>query len=143
MARKSEQMKAIQDLRDRHAGEVADLERRLAEARIRLQTLDQAVAAAGGTPIPQTPAGKRQSNVKNTVMGIINEAAEAGVTAVSVVEAAAAKGKALDRNSVSSLLSRLKREKTLTFDGERYRPQPKVVPDSNVTRWPEAKKVVA
>ncbi len=122
MATKKETMKAIQDLRDRKAAEVAELERRLSEAKIRLSTLDEAVAAAGGQALPVRGTGKRQSNVKGTVMDLINDAGSVGVTAASIVEGAVAKGRALDRNSVSSLLSRLKREGTLTFDGERYRP---------------------
>jgi hypothetical protein len=46
-------------------------------------------------------------------MEVIHEAGKGGVTAVEVVDRAAAKGRTLDRASVSSLLSRLKREGTL------------------------------
>lgn len=121
MATITEKMKPLKELRDQQAAEVADLERKLADARIRLSTYERAIAAMGG-PAVATDKRSRQSNVKRTVMGIINEAAQAGITAADVVERGNATGKALEKRSVSSLLSRLKREGTLTFDGERYRP---------------------
>jgi len=53
-------------------------------------------------------------------MEIIEESGTNGVTVGEVLERAAVRGKELDRASVSSLLSRNKREGLLTFDGERY-----------------------
>ncbi len=121
MVKIAESMKRLKELRDQKAAVVADLERRLAEAQVELKTLDGAIAVMEGSPMPKGQRGRR-SNVKKMVMGIINEAAQAGVTALEVVDKGAALGRSLDRASVSSLLSRLKREGTLTFDGERYRP---------------------
>ena len=122
MAKISEKMKPLKELRDQQATEVADLERKLADARVRLNAYEKAIAAMEGSPMPAGPGGRRQNNVKKTVMGIINEAAHVGVTANEVVERGAAVGKALQLRSVSSLLSRLKREGTLTFEDGRYRP---------------------
>jgi hypothetical protein len=128
MVSRVEMKKQLNELRDQQAAVVADLEHKLAEARVRLNAYETAIATVEGSPIPTGQKGRR-SNVKKMVMDLINEAAQAGVTAVSVVERGGALGKQLDRGSVSSLLSRLKREGTLTFDGERYRPaDPKTDP---------------
>ncbi|HEY4941862.1 MAG TPA: hypothetical protein VII56_10570 [Rhizomicrobium sp.] len=121
MARKTKDMQKLIELRDRQAGDVADLEKRLAEARVRLHAYDTAIATMGGHALP-VGGRKRQPNVKKTVLNIVNEAAAHGVTANEVVDKGAAQGRTLERNSVSSLLSRLKREGVLTFDGARYRP---------------------
>ena len=120
MAKIPEKMKRLNELKDQQAAEVADLERKLADARVRLNAYEKAIAAVEGTVLPSGPRS-RQSNVKRTVMGIINDAALTGITAAEVVDRGNAMGKALEKRSVSSLLSRLKREGTLTFDGERYR----------------------
>lgn len=125
MARKSAEMKKLSELRERKLAEIQDLQRRIETAKTVLSGIDQAILAVGGT----IPTGEvadatkaRGRNVKRTVMEIVQQAGPLGVTAAEVVEKAGAQGKTLAAKSVSSLLSRFKAEKVLTFDGERYRP---------------------
>lgn len=67
---------------------------------------------------------KRASPLKDIVLGLIGENAERGLVAIDIVDLAKARGLELDRNSVSSLLSRFKKEGTLQYDGKVYRPLP-------------------
>jgi hypothetical protein len=78
--------------------------------------------------------GQKSRNVKRTVLDLVNEAGKSGITAIEVVARAALRGRTLERASVSSLLSRLKREKTLTFDGERYFPATLTAPPDPVLK---------
>ena len=60
-------------------------------------------------------------NVKATILDLLKEAGTTGMNAATAVETASRRGIALDRASVSSLLSRLKKEGTIVHDGERYK----------------------
>ncbi len=66
--------------------------------------------------------GRKRPSVKSMTLMVINECGKDGVTAHEIVEMARAKGHDLERASVSSLLSRLKREGTLVFYDSRYYP---------------------
>jgi hypothetical protein len=88
-----------------------------------------ALLEGGGAEPPTTSVPSVQSEpkrprmqIKDAVLGLIIERAETGLNAAGVLSAAAAQGLSLDRNSVSSLLSRLKREGVLDYDGSVYRP---------------------
>jgi hypothetical protein len=120
MAKPRADMQRLEELRERLLAEIATQERMLYALQNKLAGIDAAIAAMKGTALPSDHTPQRQRNVTRTVMEIIEEAGTKGVTAPEVVERAAAKGKTLDRASVSSLLSRNKREGLLTFDGERY-----------------------
>ncbi|MGA9866370.1 MAG: hypothetical protein WBQ75_07990 [Acetobacteraceae bacterium] len=72
-------------------------------------------------PVTQTMR-RRRSPLKDIVLRLIGENAERGLVAVDLVDIAKAQGHDLDRNSVSSLLSRFKREGVLEYDGKVYRP---------------------
>lgn len=64
----------------------------------------------------------RRGNVKTTVLDIVAEAADRGITVNECVTVADVdRGINLDRGSVSSLLSRLKKDDVLFYDGDRYR----------------------
>jgi len=64
---------------------------------------------------------QRRGGLKNTVLDIVGDQAERGLTVNECVVIAAKAGTTLDRASVSSLLSRLKKDDVLFYDGERYR----------------------
>ena len=65
---------------------------------------------------------KRRGNVKETVLDLIMQSAENGLSAVDCVEVARRQlNIELDRASVSSLLSRLKKDDILFYDGIKYR----------------------
>lgn len=114
-------MQKLHDLRQTVLAEISQRERELEGLRNKLKGIDASIAAMGGADILPDPR-RRRRNVKGTVMDLIVEAGRAGVTANEIVDRAAAAGRQLDRPSVSSLLSRLKREGVLSFDGERYYP---------------------
>lgn len=62
-----------------------------------------------------------RSNVKQTILDLLEAAGEAGLNATSAVETAARAGTTLERGTVSSLLSRLKHEGVVIYDGSVYR----------------------
>jgi len=114
------QKQKLLDLRDGFQKELDQREREVDALRNKIKGVDHSIAAISGVEVATDPRRQNRRNVKRTVMNVINEAGKAGVTSTEVVQAAATKGKHLDRPSVSSLLSRLKREGVLSFDGERY-----------------------
>src|ERR1700689_2984793 len=103
-------MQKLMELRDRLAGDIGRHQQAIEALKNQLLGIEQAVKTLGGKGGGESC---RRTDVKCTVMDVIHDAAKAGVTAVEVVDRAAAKGKCLDRASVFSLLSRLKREGTL------------------------------
>ena len=115
-------MQKLHDLRDSLLAEINQRERELEALRNKLKGIDASIAAVGGASLSPEPRRRTRRNVKGTVMDLIVKAGGAGVTAHEIVDQAAANGRQLDRPSVSSLLSRLKREGVLSFDGERYYP---------------------
>ena len=115
-------MQKLHDLRDSLLADISQRERELDALRNRLKGIDAAIAALSGNDTPPEPQRRNRRNVKQTAMELILEAGPAGVTAHEIVDRAAVLGRQFDRPSVSSLLSRLKREGILSFDGERYRP---------------------
>jgi CRP-like cAMP-binding protein len=127
MTRNREHMHKLTELRDRLMGEIGRHQQAIEALKHQLSGVDQSMKALGG----DAGAGpSRRTNVKRTVMEVIHDASRVGVTAVEVVDRAAAKGRSLDRASVSSLLSRLKRDGTLTFNGERYFEVPPSTPET-------------
>lgn len=119
MARKTEQMQRLTELRDRLTATIAQHQRAIEAFQNQLIGVEAAIralnAGSGDTPPPRR-------NVKRAVLEIVQEAGRVGVTAAEVIDRAAAKGRSLNPGSVASLLSRFKQEGTLTFDGERYYP---------------------
>lgn|SRR5262245_61032520 len=119
MARMSEQMQKLIELKDRLAATIAQHQKAIEAFQNQLLGVEQSIKALSLAPGASPPPRR---NVKRAVLGIIQEAGVAGVTPTEVVDRAAAKGRELNRDSVSSLLSRFKRDGVLTFDGERYFP---------------------
>lgn len=62
-----------------------------------------------------------RSSVKEEVLSLLIDAGKNGLNASTAIILADKKGVTLQRGTVSSLLSRLKNEGTVTHDGERYR----------------------
>jgi hypothetical protein len=65
--------------------------------------------------------GSEKINVKTTILDLLREAGTTGLNAQTAVEVGSRRGVKLDRGSVSSLLSRLKREGTLVYEDDRYK----------------------
>ena len=125
MARNKEMLGKVEAEIERLEKEIDGLQRELSAARrIKSMMLGEAVEDA---PKPKA----RNRNVKETVLGLLAEAGENGLTVNQVIDAAILDGKYLDRGSVSSLLSRLKREHVLDLIDGWYRvknPTSAVVP---------------
>jgi len=133
MARIGANMQKLTEMRERLQRQIAESERATEALKNELKGLEAAIAAVGGAEVTlgesaevtlgeSSVTNQRRRNVKATTMDLIVEAGEVGITATEVVERAAARGRTLPLPSISSLLSRLKREGTLRFDGERYYP---------------------
>lgn len=119
MARTSEQMQKLIELRERIAATIAQHQKAIEAFQNQLLGVEASIKALNLAPGASPPPRR---NVKRAVLEIIHEAAAVGVTPTEVVDRAAAKGRELNRDSVSSLLSRFKRDGVLRFDGERYFP---------------------
>lgn len=62
-----------------------------------------------------------KGSVKTTVLDLLKEAGRRGLNAATAVDLAKSKGIELERGSVSSLLSRLKTDDVVIYDGSVYR----------------------
>lgn len=94
----------------------------------KIDGLDAAIAhlREGGAAVDEEVHHRKgRARLKQAVLDIVMENAKTGITANDVVDRAKALGLEFDRGSVSSLLSRLKREGVLTHSQEdgRYRPK--------------------
>lgn len=109
---KSNAMKALEDRLSRIRSEMEKL-------RIQEELVLDMMREERGEPAPKKRA--KRANVKRTVLDLLTAVGEKGLNAAIAVEMAANEGIDLDRGSVSSLLSRLKNEGTVTYDKEVYR----------------------
>ena len=116
MTRK-EQLKVLYERRDRLRADVES-------ARARLDEVENLIKMLGGE-VPSSaeaqPSRSRRGDLKALVLSLYEEAGEMGLSSAACVAAAKAKGVELQPASVSSLLSRLKSDDILFYDGERYR----------------------
>jgi len=123
MSGKKVEMQKLKQERERLARQIEALQNEL-------KGLDRAIALLDGLEPAAAPVKAR--NVKDTVLGLVAAAGQKGLTVHQVLDEAKAKNVLLDRGTVSSLLSRLKRENTLDMsDGSyfvRRAPPPEVTP---------------
>lgn len=116
---RGQQMKAIQEAIARLE---AERDAYLVRVEGRLEGLREALRLQAGGPTHVTASGRaRRGALKDMVLQIAEEAGKAGITPEECVETAKRKGVTLKIGSVSSLLSRLKQDDVMFFDGERYR----------------------
>ena len=118
----------LQRLRDELAkveGDIRTLEGRRAGLLTAISVVsDEPVAATERSSVAEI-ARKPRGPLKEIVLRLLSENSERGLVAVDVVDLAKAQGIELDRNSVSSLLSRFKRDKVVEHVGGKYRiPRP-------------------
>ena len=108
---------------------IADLERqieehqrRISELTVAKRTLIDVLAEMRGEPKPTTGSGRkpRIANVKGIVLEIMTAAGPEGRTSAEVVSLASEKAPAITRDTISSVLSRLKGIGALAYDGLRY-----------------------
>lgn len=121
MSGKAEKMKDFKAKREKLIAEITALQNQL-------KAWDEAILMMEGTAPTATPAPEikqRGKNVKDTVISLVQNAGEGGLNVSALMEKAKDNGIHLDRGSVSSLLSRMKREKVFAMvDGRYFVPKP-------------------
>lgn len=115
MAGKKAEMQRLREERERLARQIEALQSEL-------RGLDRAIALVSGESVTADPTQGRikPRNVKDTVLGLVADAGPKGLTVHQVLDAATKKNVQLERGTVSSLLSRLKRENTLDMKDGAY-----------------------
>lgn len=115
MARESKEMSAIKD-------ELNIVQAEIARLRIQEETLVRLLRKVSGetAELVATPQRKRSSNVKPLVLDIMIKAGVSGATTREVDDAVRVANPAVATATVGSVLSRLKFDGALVFDGERY-----------------------
>jgi hypothetical protein len=113
----SDNMKALLERRDKLRMDVEAAKARLEEVELMIRLIRGEVPLA-----PREESKGKRASVKQTVIDMVSEAGEAGLSVAECLDAAQTKrGAVLDRGTVSSLLSRFKRDGIVIFDGTRYR----------------------
>ncbi|MDP1749738.1 MAG: hypothetical protein Q8L22_09775 [Reyranella sp.] len=113
MTTAKENMKILTDQRDKLLAEMEAMKHKIEGLNLAISLLD---GGEGGLK-----AVSRRSGVKSYILGLLQEVGAEGLNAQKAVEMAAQRGDKIDRASVSSLLSRFKLDKTITYDGTLYR----------------------
>lgn len=85
-----------------------------------IKGIERAIQLIADEPTAQSEPGKRMQ-IKSVVFDLLERVGTSGLDASRAVEMANADGLTLKKNSVSSLLSRLKADGAVVFDGSLYR----------------------
>ncbi len=83
--------------------------------------IEKAISLIGLEEGADSPPRKSRSSNKAIVLDLLREVGTTGLNAATAVAMANIRGITLGRNSVSSMLSRLKRDGVVVYDGEKYR----------------------
>ncbi len=108
--------KRLEEQRGRLMDEIVAIRHRIEGLEIAISTLEDEEEAK-----KQSRSSGRQKNLKKIVLDLLEEAGTRGLNATLAVQTAERRNIEIDRNSVSSLLSRLKRDDVVDYDGHRYR----------------------
>lgn len=108
-----------------------EMKQRLLEERDRLlrqrEALDNQIAGIEraislvGDEVCVSPAQKRRTSTKSVVLDLLEDVGTTGLNASIAVDLADRRGISIERASTSSLLSRLKSDGIVVFDGDKYR----------------------
>ena len=94
----------------------------LEAVRARLDEVESLIRMMNSSSVPEPVGRPKRGDLKDIILSLYEEAAEAGLSATECVATAAIKRNVfLQPASVSSALSRFKSEGVLMYDGERYR----------------------
>lgn len=110
------QRKAIEAQRDRLLGEIEALKNKVAGLELALSLLGNDTR----TEAAERPDRSR-GGLKQILTDLLREAGTTGLNAAGAVEVAERRGMHIDKQSVSSTLSRMKGEGLVHYNGERYR----------------------
>ena len=126
-------LSAIQKVR----GQRAALVKQIDALTHQLRGVDMALSAMGDVAVSAYPAtsarGRRGLLVKQRILDYLTDAGERGANATTIVALSERQGSPLERATVSSLLSRLKHNGVVTYDGRVYRIVAKQVAAANNT----------
>lgn len=104
--------------------ERASLLKQIENLQSELKGLDRAIRLmsgdSGGSEATGSVKGSRGKNVKETILTLVTAASPTGQSVSDLMDEARMKGIKLERASVSSLLSRLKKEGVLHMEGGKY-----------------------
>ena len=114
-------LQLLVDQRTRLLADIEALKNKIAGLEMAITLLSKDV---DGVLAAEAPKG----NLKATIIDLLKEAGTAGLNATSAVEFAARKGLKLNRGSIASNLSRMAKDKTIIYDGDKYRLQEFVRP---------------
>lgn len=112
-----------------------ELKTKFEPMRERIQRLDAAIAALQGETVTadiNNPI-RRRKNVKSTVIDIISRAGDVGSTVSDIIQEADTAGVTLEKTSVSTLVSSLKRSGSLIVHDGRYLIAPEGTPPETST----------
>lgn len=114
MAGKSGQMSIIKSQLEAVRSQIERL-------RVKEETLEELLRQISGEPAPpEKVTRKRSPNVKPQVLAFMQEVRERGATTAEVDEAIRAQNETVAKDTVGSVLSRLKSDGALVYQGERY-----------------------
>jgi len=116
MSGRTEKMKKLIAERERLKAQIEALQNQL-------KGLDTAISLLNGDDKGETtnaPPRARARNVKDIVLLIVQDAGSKGISVNDLLERAQKNGVHLERGTVSSLLSRMKRESVLDMEDGRY-----------------------
>lgn len=87
-----------------------------------IKGIERAIALVGADEKASVSGSRgRKPQIKTIVLDLLKDVGTTGLDATSAVALANTKGVTLDRGSVSSLLSRMKKDEIIHYDGTRYR----------------------
>jgi hypothetical protein len=113
---KGQKMKSIE-------GEIARIDAEIARLQARREAFVDALAIVSGTaslPLTAPSSRRRSAGVKPLVLDIMANVGENGAASADVTDRVKEKMPAVTKDTVGSVLSRLKADGALVHDGERY-----------------------
>jgi hypothetical protein len=111
-------MQRLRVQRDRLLFEIEALRNKVAGIEMAMALLSPGEAPSD---VETARAPRIRLSVKSFVLDLLSELGTLGLNAATAVEIGQRRGVHLDRQSVSSLLSRLKNEGVVVYEGERYK----------------------
>lgn len=114
---KRDNIAKLEGLKNHLQAQIGELQQQLAGVELSIKALSDAA--------PMRSQGVmllRRANVRWTLLELLQEQEEKGINAATAVELAAERNIKLERSTVSSMLSRFKKEGLARFDGSVYRP---------------------
>lgn len=114
--RKADMKRRLMEQRDRLLIEVQALQNKIAGLEMAIALID----GEDAMPAPEATRPRRGGS-KAAILSLLEEVGTTGLNAASACEIAGRRGINLDRATASSLLSRLKKDEIVVYDGDKYK----------------------